>query len=299
MKAFANDAKRLIRRELQAKAAQEGVEVRFHCGPYEILRIVKESVDRLKQVTMEENLVLAAARRNGMLAWRPNLATGKLERPDDQAWCKGLPKCGESHRLKKSWSDDRYKWVNGEGEPVAPDWSKSSQGKSMEDQCDLAALANPDEVKLINDDEWKGPANVVDGHRYEETQVMLGVFEDVEPAISEDVSRAAFLQMTPKKRLLDMEVSALLTPQKVSQDPTTVKKRAAEKKNAIAAKAYLSRWRAQSRKQIANDGISRLELMEQLVPVAGTKAKDNPAKQAVKAFMEKSTKARCRLIKNN
>ncbi len=48
----------------------------------------------------EGDLVLAAGRRSGILAWRPGLKAKKMVDCSEQEWCKKLPQRGASHRLQ-------------------------------------------------------------------------------------------------------------------------------------------------------------------------------------------------------
>ena len=98
LKAFSKHEKAQLRQELQAASAKAGVPCSLKCGPFELLKVISASLKRLEQVTLEENLVLAAARRNGMLAWRPSVSQGMLVDAGKQAWCKDVPASCASHR---------------------------------------------------------------------------------------------------------------------------------------------------------------------------------------------------------
>ncbi len=72
-KSYATHVKQQLETQLQAAAAQAGMKPTLKCGAFEILKIITDSLKMLKEVTGKENLVLAAARRTGILAWRPDL----------------------------------------------------------------------------------------------------------------------------------------------------------------------------------------------------------------------------------
>ena len=55
LKSFAKNAKASIMDELKAKARQEGCAVHLKCGPYEVLRIVQDSLQKLEAATQREN----------------------------------------------------------------------------------------------------------------------------------------------------------------------------------------------------------------------------------------------------
>ena len=75
-------------------------------GHYKILKVVAESFNAMKLKTAETRAVLAGLRRDGMLAYRPDIIAGKLAPSDLQQLAKELPE--ESHISKKSWRRDRY-----------------------------------------------------------------------------------------------------------------------------------------------------------------------------------------------
>ena len=70
LKAYAKSAKEELKQQLKAVAAKAGLPPILKCGAFEILSIIKKSVDQLAVRCRKDNLVLAAARRNGMLAYR-------------------------------------------------------------------------------------------------------------------------------------------------------------------------------------------------------------------------------------
>ncbi len=285
LKAFAAHEKDLLKLEMKAAAAKAEVEATFRCGAYEILRIVKNSLQRLEQVTVRENLVLAAARRNGMLAWRPDLTAGKLVCPDAQPWCRDLPPSCRSHRLKAAWSRDRMNWLDAGGRPLEPDWTQCDVAKDMQDHLDLAALPAPSEV-TIKDGEWAGPRCTVGGKLYEEVQLDLGDYEEfkAEEGLKEGMRLAAFLQASPRDRLLDMETSALLAPQgEAKKEDSKVAKKGLKAK---LHNVFLQKWRAKARKQLKDDGVSKMELLGTLVPQCGPSLAGDPAKMAVKKWMK-------------
>ncbi len=289
LKAFAMHEKDLLKQEMKAAAAKAGVGAcTFRCGAYEILRIIKRSLQRLEEVTVKENLVLAAARRNGMLAWRPDLTEGKLVCPDEQPWCRGLPPTCRSHRLKSGWTTGRMNWLDAEGRPLEPDWTQCEVAKGLEDHCDFAALPAPSEVTLQGG-EWVGPRSTVGGTAYEEVQFDLGDFDEFkgEEGLGEGFRHAAFLQASPRDRLLDMETSALIAPQGEVREAS---KAAGKELKARLQSAFLKKWRAKTRKQIADDGVSRLELLATLAPKCGRSLAADPAKLAVKKWMKTISK---------
>ena len=64
--------------------------------------------------------MLKAFVQNGYASYRPKLMTGKMERSDGQSWRQDLKE--GSHRVCKSWYDERYSWLDGDGVPMKPDF---------------------------------------------------------------------------------------------------------------------------------------------------------------------------------
>ena len=63
------------------------------------------------------------------LSYRADPVRKALIRCDQEDWMRGreqeLPE--ESHRHPSAWWDERYKWINEEGEPLKPDYSTCGQ----------------------------------------------------------------------------------------------------------------------------------------------------------------------------
>ncbi len=75
---------------------------------------------------------MRSLRRNGFLAYRPNFETGKVERYEN----KDLP--FESHRLKTSWCDRRFSFLDSGGKPLEPSWECCGAGvKTIHDMEDI------------------------------------------------------------------------------------------------------------------------------------------------------------------
>ena len=113
-------------------ASRENRSASAKMGPFEIMTITLAAQEGMEQKNLENNWVLAAFRRNGMLSWRPNLSTGRLERADLQEWRQSFPE-GTS-RMKESWLENRYNWLNSEtSKPLEPDWGMLAAAKTLQD----------------------------------------------------------------------------------------------------------------------------------------------------------------------
>ena len=134
LKAIAEITKREIARQVRAAGSVDGETVTLENLSLEnIIKIAHEAHKGMVKRAGELNLVLAGLRRNRMLSWRPDLSKGKLVRSDEQQWAKDLPE--GSHRQKESWADKRYEWIEENGAPVKPDWSRIN---GAQDAADLA-----------------------------------------------------------------------------------------------------------------------------------------------------------------
>ena len=206
VKSYAEEVKREVRVQMEAVAAQAKKEVSLKCGAFEIMQIIAGALKKLKETTLKKNVVLAAARRNGILAYRPDMKAGQLVDCSDQPWCKDLPKCGDSHRLQTGWVEDRMKWRDAEGKPLEPNWADSTLAKTMEDMQDSDAVATALEVVPVAEGGFQGPSVKVGGGKFEVIQVALPMFDSIADDLKEDVERAVYLQRSPKERLLEMKV---------------------------------------------------------------------------------------------
>jgi hypothetical protein len=119
-KAKATNAKERLKMDLKAKAKKEGTRESWNIGLYPMMKIISEALKGLEQETIDRNLVLAGLRRNGMLAYRPNVEKKFLYPLTDEEWVSKLP--FQSHRLKAAWCKDRLEWRDEEGVPARPEY---------------------------------------------------------------------------------------------------------------------------------------------------------------------------------
>ena len=93
----------------------------------DLMRIFGRSWKKLKghdEVDRPDRL-LKAARACGWLSYRADPVTKALVKCAEEPWMAGredeLPE--KTHRHPESWWEERYRWVNAEGEPRKPDFS--------------------------------------------------------------------------------------------------------------------------------------------------------------------------------
>ena len=60
--------------------------VSYKCFAYEVLKILKMSLGRLQVKMDKDQLVLKAARRNGMLSYMPDFEIRQLVKAGSQSW---------------------------------------------------------------------------------------------------------------------------------------------------------------------------------------------------------------------
>ena len=102
----------------------------------------------------DSDSVIAGARRNCMLSWRPDLVQGKFVRADSQKWCQdadGSVKYPEgSHRMRDDWKKDRYEFLTPEGKPVVEDWSRSSSCQEVNKMDEPESMKEFEDIIIPN-----------------------------------------------------------------------------------------------------------------------------------------------------
>ena len=247
LKAISEEIKDEVRQELKLKALQEKVPASYKCFAYEVLKILQGSLKKLQVQTDKDLSVLKAARRNGMLAYRPDFEKMQLVRADSQSWAAGMPE--GSHRIKSSWLDSRYAWLDTSGRPKSPDFEQMEVAKS---------LADMEEIEYCNQE-----ATRIGGVLYEQVALDLGEV-DLDKDDKEAVEDMAYKQTHPSLRALYRNLDPLLS----TQGKAEVKGKAEGKKRIREASAAAL---AKIKKKLKVDakGLSRFDLLQRIVPVAG------------------------------
>ena len=115
-KAACRRSKDELRTMLKRKALQEEVRAPFKMGYLEILAVIQAGLKHLAAMNAEHKTILKAARRNGLLAYRP-LQGNMVPVDEDEGWAADMPQ--GSHRMKDAWLENRYAWMEN-GIPVMP-----------------------------------------------------------------------------------------------------------------------------------------------------------------------------------
>ena len=123
LKAAARRSQEQLRRELRQKAIEEDIACVCRCGPYEILRIAHEAFKHCEKQNQEEQTLLKGLRRNGFLAYRPCFESKCLKPVKQEGFFEQLPQ--GSHRMPRSWVEQRYNFFDEQGVPLEAQWDKS------------------------------------------------------------------------------------------------------------------------------------------------------------------------------
>ena len=137
---FAREFKAAVRHKLSAlttdfqeKQKDSGESEVWRAGAFEIVTSVVWAEEQLRQKNEEHSWVVRAAVRNGLLAYRPNPESGKLEPVTEQPWAKELELRMGSRRFPAAWLSERLKWLDDSGKPIQADWSLSDSAKQISD----------------------------------------------------------------------------------------------------------------------------------------------------------------------
>ena len=106
------------RQEQKLAAKALGVTPEFKCSHREIVKIIVKAQQAQAEREMERPWILASARRNGWLHYRPDFSKSKLVEASTQEWCADLPE--GSYRFPSRWLEERGNWLKN-GVPVRAD----------------------------------------------------------------------------------------------------------------------------------------------------------------------------------
>ena len=267
-KASARRAKDDLRSLLKKRAREEGVKEAFVTGNREMLLILQRSLKEMREKNAAEKTVLKAARRNGLLAYRPQAKPGedmmKLVKCDEQPWSADFPE--GNHRMKGEWLASRYDWLDQDGIPLEPDFSEVKAAKNMVD------LAEASYCRMLKDE--TDPLEMV----------LEGALEDADAAIEK--------QKHPAERRLQTRVDQLVSQKTSKQENTRVEKR--------LQKMTTSALRSKLKRSVAGDleeGVTRRQLLQRLVPVA-SKGKSKKGSQGKPSLKNKPSAKRKAAKKN-
>ena len=137
---FAKQFKSLVRKKLielrhdfQHQPQPLGKDAVFRVGALEIVQAVVSAQQAMSEKNAEDQWVLRAAVRNGILAWRPNLQKGCLEEVCAQPWAAEMKLSMGSKRIPAHWFADRLRWLTENKVPQKPDWNLSDSARNIAD----------------------------------------------------------------------------------------------------------------------------------------------------------------------
>jgi hypothetical protein len=309
LKAFARKAKDELLSEKKLAAKQQKLLMSLSCSPCEIMTIASKAHQAVEVRNAETKLVLAGLRRNGQLGYRPNLATGKLEKVEmtQGAWCEHLKE--GSHRYPAAWLDDRYGWLDASGRPVPVLW-KRAHPANKDTTVKVPVGACPDKFHLPLDigpgeqaefEDFVQPVSADDfaelDYSMKDDQVIVKhklkfAGQDLEiPVLELDFDSQEILpaeienlmKETPKERRLKRQL-----------DPDLLRNAIAKKRNKLASRLMIRRALA-SFSQEMHEGLqmdlkkySRVEVMRKLQPVGTGKFKERSmVKKEIKKKVDK------------
>ena len=134
---FSKQFKSLVRKELKElrlvfQHRSKGLSV-FKVGALEIVQAVVAAQSQMATKNEQDQWVLRAAVRNGILVYRPNPQTGTLERMLEQKWAKKMGLSMGTKRLPARWFLNRLSWLQESGEPEVPNWELSDWVSGLKD----------------------------------------------------------------------------------------------------------------------------------------------------------------------
>ena len=117
--------------DLNTKCKEQVVRDNFRCDHYAILRIIHDASVGTAEKLHTHDITLFGLRRNGILAWQPDLVKRHLVRSDDQPWAKSSPQ--GTHRMMNHWLRDRHNWLGVDDVPVGPDYHVLTEMRKLAD----------------------------------------------------------------------------------------------------------------------------------------------------------------------
>jgi hypothetical protein len=286
MKATTRSAHDRLRVELMRLAEGEDTRAIFRCGFYEMLRIIVETVEELVAKMAPGQDILAAIRRNGWGALRPSLSKGTFVRADEQEWCKAFPE--GNNRMKRSWLDKRYSWMDEKGLPIAPQLGEEAQ-LSLENQEEQSY--HGEEGCKTSLATWaqllkEGEVNEDDVEQWQLEPWFEMVVTDLrEMSGLEEYQK---LMMTPIELRKSLGIDENLT----SQKPKGVKKKQKSREKYREAIRPMRKKAMSEMRELLDMGYSRKQVAEAIIPASGKKTNRAAVKDRLKMhFASKVYKA--------
>ena len=117
-----------LRPDFQQKYQQDAA---WKVGSLEILESVVFAQEEMSKKNLEDEWVLEAAIRNGILGYIPS--GGKLQKVTECSWAQAEGFQMGTKRTPSDWFKDRFSWLSPDGKPIEPDWSLSDSASEIAD----------------------------------------------------------------------------------------------------------------------------------------------------------------------
>ena len=271
---FSKQFKALVRQKLQELRSEWKDQPKqdddiWTVGAKEILTSVAHAQNFMSEKNLSDNWVLKAAVRNGILAYRPNPDTGKLEELLKQPWAQKAELAFGSKRYPGATLEGRLTWKDSEAVPVEPDWNLSATAKNISD--------------LIQWDYWNPEAG--DDEQEELLDIDAKVTEDLELELQNSLNLMLHphLRRAAWHRLGKAEYKVKAAKKKQKQE---LREQRRKQRTAFRGKMVLAR-----KEKLKSQ--SRQEVLEQEVPAVKQKAAAKPKK--LSAVFKASSKLKASL----
>ena len=174
-----------LKRLLRRKSIAERKKAIYKCGPREIMWIVNEIGKEMEKWNEEEEYILKGVRQAGMLAYRPDFEKKCLVRATGD-WCDKHP-LGVGGKIEPDWIEQRYNFLDKDGKPIPPDWSKQSNAQKLEDQLEVDYCVRYEQGNELF-------VSVVEQEVFDENAKLL----QKHPKIREKINKLELAKVTPQ-----------------------------------------------------------------------------------------------------
>ena len=263
------------------------------CGAGDLMRILGKTWQRMREQdeVEEPDRLLKAARSCGWLSYRADPMRKVLLRCDQEDWMKGredeLPE--KTHRHPSEWWEQRYTWLNEEGEPRQPDWESCGKSvKGIEYMRDEFPEQKPNETTRLHCLQGKKQVSL---HCIDLTEDDLSF-----PEVARNLMPAQFSRTQREKfeaarlRALRNSKGRKINTKAVRLDAKTLRAKCHRKLVRQKRKRHLREFIAELRSR-AGEGYSLRQLIKSHIPDIGSEVK--VAASEVSAAMQSEQADHC------
>ena len=253
---FAKQFKALVRQKLidlraQWQSQRKEEHSVWKVGPLEIVTAVVAAQEAMAQKNLQDEWVLRAAVRNGILVYRPDPASGRLVELLSQSWAKEMGLEVGTKTYSPEWLRDRLKWRDAEGVPAKADWNLSTTAKHISD-LQVWDYFHPEDEKGCAEEELQ-------------PEISDAIAEDLELELQNSLS----LRIHPSLRRA--QIRRMGTEEYQSKKEKETAKRARQRKLRKLLRKHKSKLVQKLAEKLS--GMSRDEALAELQPEARQKGK--------------------------